>query len=374
MIVTVADEGTYLINVTKYMILSLAKYMPEHKCCMVIINGNGKYDNEILKWHPNIFIKHLRFKEGLGQGIYFTFMALPLEDLLEEYNEPLIYLDGDIIIRNSFSKLFDELNTYDILIRYRPYLDFVGPLGSIYGARTNTGVLVLANNKRTHSFVKKFKIQIVEYIKNNISPIAYNEGNTVLTGIDQELIWTLIEKNKHSIKFFPLNDIYNDSYFSKEGIIWHAKGVSRKYPEYLIECYKYGGKDINIVKEYSRLLYRKFKRFSKKLLQRPKRTVDLKSLRKMLNSPNLKKIIIVNSNIFLENEALFKDKYIKCFDSDPVIYYKNKNILINKKINHRYIIYDIETIECDTVDLLICENKNIKIVSNIQYKKKFISV
>lgn len=367
MIVTVSDESNYLLNVTKYMVLSLSKYMPKEKLSLIIVNGTGKYDNEIQNWHPNLLIKHYEIEDDNNKGLYFAFMALPLYDLLMEYEESLIYIDGDVIIRQSLSALFDDLTDYDVMVRYRPYLDFIGPMGTIYGARTNTGILALSNNQRVKEFIKDFKDRIITFIQEGNNPIVWNKEKTSLTGVDQELMWILIDEYKDSINFSPLDDRFNDSFFKDDSIIWHAKGITRTYPEYLIECYKYGRKDINILKEYIILYYRKFKDFVKSFLIEPKESFYIKELADIFKSINVKSIIVVNSNFYLDNEDLLKDRDIKCYDTDPAIYYKNKTILDDKKINHKYIVYDTQTINSDNIDLLIYEQKNVKVISTFNY-------
>lgn len=374
MIVTVSDESSYLIETTKYMIISLANCMPEERLFVVIVNGKGIYDNEIRNWHPRAEILHYSFNAEQKNKTYFIFMSLPLFDLLSSYDEPLIYLDGDIIIKESFDKLLTSLKTNDsiIMVRYRPYIDFKGPLGTVYGAKVNSGVLALSNTPLIRKFVKDFKNRITEYITSDINPISWNSEKTVLTGIDQELLWLMIMEYNDKIKFIPLDDKYNDSYFIGNSKIWHAKGVTRTYPEYLIECHKYGRKDVNIVKEYYRLYYRKFKRLVKKFINKPIESFEIKELVDILKSVDIKNIIIVNSDFYLDNEKLLENKNIECYDSDPVIYYKNKGLLKNKGIFHKFIVYDAEQIEKQQVDLLFCEEKNLKITSLIDYETKII--
>jgi hypothetical protein len=372
MIVTISDESNYLLSVTKYMILSLAKYMPNEKLFVIIVNGEGKYDDVIKQWHPNLYIEHYKINGDNKKGLYFTFMVLPLYNLLTKYNEPLIYIDGDTIIRNSLDSLFDELLNVDIMVRYRPNLDFIGPIGSKYGARINSGIVALSNNKIVKEFVKEFRNKIINFIDSGKEPIAWNKEKTSLTGVDQELLWLLIEEYKDKIKFFPLNDKYNDSYFISSSSIWHAKGVTRTYPEYLIECYKYGRKDVNIVKEYIRLYYRKFKKLVKSFLMEPLESFKIKELEDILQSVEIKSIVIVNSDFYLDNETVLKNKLIECYDTDPVIYYKNKIKLKNKNILHKYIVYDTQSIKNQNINLLICEEKNLKVTTLLDYETKII--
>lgn len=371
MIVTVSDESNYLLNVTKYMVISLAKHMPSEKLFVVIVNGRGKYDEIVKKWHPNLVILHYKLELENKKGLYFCFMALPLYDLLSKYDEPLIYIDGDVIIKDTLLPLFKELDKYDLLVRYRPFLDFNGPMATKYGARTNSGVLALSNKPEILEFVLEFKNRIINFIKDGKEPISWNEQKTSLTGVDQELLWLLIMEFKDKVNFFPLNDRYNDSYFNSDSAIWHAKGIARKSPEYLMECHKYQQNNINVIREYARLNSQKFKKFIKGFLIEPNETFLIKELGDILSTTLVKKVVIVNSNFYLDNEQILKNKDIVCYDTDPVVYYNNKYILENKRIEHHYIIYDTQTIEInEQVDLLICDTKNKKVSNNINFKAK----
>jgi len=230
----------------------------------------------------------------------------------------------------------------------------------------------LKNNSIMKEYAKRLKENIQNYLDTKKDPVYYHKDIHLVTCIDQEMIFTTYLEMKDKIKFFPLNNIYNDTQYTKEGIIWHAKGVHRTYPEYLIECWKYKREDVNIFKEYLRLYYRKFKRFIKSFLIEPPENFKIKELEDIINSLEIKSIMIVNSDFYLDNEDVLKDKLVECYDTDPVIYYKNKIKLKNKNVLHKYIIYDTQLIKKKDVDLLICEEKNLKVTTLLNDETKII--
>lgn len=367
MIVTVSDESDYLLNVTKYMVISLAKFMPNENLFLVIVNGNHKYDEEVKKWHPKIHILHYELKLENKNGFYFSFMALPLFDLMSKFDEPLVYIDGDVIVRSSLTPLFEELNEHDVLIRYRPFCDVQGPMGTKFGGRVNSGVLALANRPQVLDFVAEFKERIITFINEGNEVISWNKERTALTGIDQELLWVLIMEYKDKLNFFPLNDKYNDSYFKLDSTIWHAKGSARRSSIYLKECYKLDKKYIKFFYNLLFSVYRVSKNFIKSFLVDPPESFRIKEIENILLIESIDSIVIVNSSFYIENKDILKNKNIICYDIDPVVYYNNKFYLDG--MSHHFIVRDNEIVNSTgEVDLLIYEESLEYIVSNVKAK------
>lgn len=368
MIATIVDEGTYLLNMTKYLIKSLAVHMPNEKFCLVLVNGSGKYDNEIRTWHPNLILKNypLHVDKEYEKGYQFCYMTLPLHELLVEFDEPLIYMDGDIVVRGSIQPLFEDLNKYDYMVRYRPFLETDGPLSATHGAKVNNGVTCFANNKKTRLFTLELRNRIVEFLNNGGDPIRWSEKNNAVTAIDQELLWLLYLEYQNEIKFFPTDDRYNDSVFKNDSIIWHAKGVARNYPEYRIECYKYGRRDIDLFSEYVKLYYKKFRRLVKNTFFNDSDSFKIAELEKILADSNIDDIVIVNSDFYLDNETILKGiMKIDCYDIDPAIYHRNKKTLQAKNVNHNYLVFDTQSIFREKTNLVICEHKYKKVIATI---------
>jgi hypothetical protein len=374
MITTIVDKN-YLYREARYLLSSIYKYMPEEKIYLFLVNCNEEVKKDILKWNPNTIIDFRTFdvpKEQYKSYMY-VMMTFTFDWLLNEIQvkENIIYLDADMVLKGSLENLYKYLEKYDLIFRYQPFNRIKGPTTKELGGIMNNGCVVMKNNNVMSEYAKRLKKNIQDYLNNGKDPVIYVEEAQVITCIDQEMEFTTYLEMKNKIKFFPLNIIYNDTHFTKEGIVWHAKGVHRTYPEYLIECWKYGREDINIIKEYLRSYYKKLKIFIKSFFIEPEQNLYIKELEDILSSIKIEKIIIINSNFYLDNIKILKIKKfnIKCFDTDPVIYYKNKEKLEKEKIFHKYIIYDVETIK-EECDLLICEKNNLKIISNLNYKNK----
>jgi len=374
MITTIVDKN-YLYKEARFLLASIYKYMPQEKVYLFLVNCPKDVKEDVLSWNPNAIIDFREFDVPQEQykSYMYVMMTFVFDWLLNEIKtkENIIYLDADIVLKGNIYNLYKELEKYDLLFRYHPFNRIKGPTTEEFGGIMNNGCVVIKNNNVMKEYAKRLKENIQNYLDTKKDPVYYHKDIHLVTCIDQEMIFTTYLEMKDKIKFFPLNNIYNDTQYTKESIVWHAKGVHRTYPEYLIECWKYKREDVNIFKEHLRLYYRKFKKFIKNFLIEPPESFKIKELEDIFKSIEIRNIIIVNSDFYLDNEDVFKDKLVECYDTDPVIYYKNKIKLENKKILHKYIIYDTQLIKKKDVDLLICEEKNLRIIADNIADNKF---
>ena len=375
MITTIVDE-TYLYREARYLLASIYKYMPNEKIYLFLVNCDYKVKEDVLKWNPNTTIDFRVFNVPKEQykSYMYVMMTFVFDWLLNKIKtkENIVYLDADIVLKGNLNSLYNDLGKYDLMFRYNPFNRIKGPTSDEFGGIMNNGCVAMKNNNIMKEYSKRLKQNIQNYLDTTKDPVIFVEDVGVITCIDQEMEFTTYLEMKDTIKFFPLDNIYNDTQYTKKGIVWHAKGVHRTYPEYLIECYKYGREDVNITKEYIRLYYRKFKKLIKSFLIEPKESFQIKELEDILKSIKVKNIIIVNSDFYLDNEKLLKDKKIKCYDTDPVVYYNNKKKLEEQNKSHSYIVYDTQSIKSESIDLLICEKKNMKVTTFLNYETKII--
>jgi hypothetical protein len=375
MITTIVDK-TYLYREARYLLSSIYKYMPDEKVYLFLVNCDDAVKQDVLSWNPNIIIDFRVFdvpKEQYKSYMY-VMMTFVFDWLLNEIKikENIIYLDADIVLKGTLDNLYKDLDDYDLMFRYHPFNRMRGPTSKEFGGIMNNGCVAIKNNTIMAEYSRKLKQNIQNYLDTKKDPVLFVEEEKVITCIDQEMEFTTYLDMKDKVKFFPLDNIYNDTQYTDIGIVWHAKGNHRSYPEYLIECQKYGRKDVNIFKESIRLYYRKFKNLIKSFLIEPKEIFYIKELEDILKSINIQSILIVNSDFYLDNENLLKDKNIDCFDTNPVIYHHNKNILEKKNISHKYIVYDTQLINKKNIDMLICEQNNMLITSFLNYENKII--
>ena len=64
--------------------------------------------------------------------------AIPLSSVLKKYNEKVIYLDSDTLVRKSIHELLSILDNYDLTIKHRPQLNQMGAAGTHYAAKFNS--------------------------------------------------------------------------------------------------------------------------------------------------------------------------------------------------------------------------------------------
>lgn len=377
MITTIVDE-TYLYREARYLLASIYKNIPNEKIYLFLVNCNEEVKADVLKWNPNTTIDFRTFdvpKEQYKSYMY-VMMTFVFDWLLNDIKtkEDIIYLDADIVLKGNLDNLYKDLDKYDLMFRYHPFNRIKGPTTDEFGGIMNNGCVVVKNNTIMAEYSKKLRKNIQNYLDTKKDPVIFLEEAKVITCIDQEMEFTTYLDMKDKIKFFPIDNIYNDTQYTDIGIVWHAKGVHRTYPEYLIECHKYGREDINILKEYCRLYYRKFKKFIKSFLIEPKESFHIKELEDILKSIEVKSIVIVNSDFYLDNEDILEDtdiECIKCYDTDPLIYHKNKKILEERNITHKYIVYDASFLTLYNTELLISEEKNLK---NLKITENFAKI
>lgn len=307
--------------------------MPELPFCLVLINGSGAHDDVIRGWHPKLILKHLSFDirpEHL-RGYQFCYMTLPLHDLLCEFDEPLVYVDADTIVRGRLNPVFDLLNQYDLVVRYMGGTDLPGPTTPHDGARVNNGLMGLANNARTRAYAAELRRRVVSFLEGGGDPMRITAPDGIVTGLDQELIWVIYQEMSDRMTFFPLDPSFNDSQFMDSSTLWHAKSKTRRNVRYRRAVADHLGERLRhlwLLPEYTAM--RAFRYF---------RTIQWKAnLRRGYTIPGLdaiarglpcrRRALVVNSWFRRFNpqlERMFDD--VDVVDATPESYYQNVELL-----------------------------------------------
>ena len=366
MITTIVDKN-YLYKECQYLLQSISKYMPDEKVYLFLVNCDDTVKEDILKWHSNTTIDFRIFDIPQEQyrSYMYVMMTFIFDWLLNEkkINENIIYLDADIVLKGTIINLYKELQNYDLMFRYHPFNRIKGPTTDEFGGIMNNGCIAIKNNTVMAQYAKQLKQNIQNYLDTKKDPVIFVKEANVITCIDQEMAFTTYLSLKDKIKFFPLDNIYNDTQYTKKGIVWHAKGVLRTYPEYLIECAKYDKNYFVLTKQYIKLLYRQTKKLIKSFLIEPN-SFYIAELNDILTAANLKDVIIINSNYYLDNQKSLKEKNVICYETNPVIYYNNKTSLRHDNIQQYYINNITEYIDHDNC-LLICGESDLIIQKNL---------
>ncbi len=153
---------------------------------------------------------------------------------METYKEPTIYLDSDIIVMAPLDELFDQLQTNDLLIRYRPEIEQLGPAGTMNSAKFNSGVIAIRPTEATLQFIREYDRLLREWIDAGKPIYQWRQEHNVNTYIDQEFLYLVYEQLREQLKFKPLPDKFNDARFKPASVIWHGKGVARKRLPYVM--------------------------------------------------------------------------------------------------------------------------------------------
>jgi hypothetical protein len=359
MIATVCDEGDFLHKVTRPAIQSFARHMPDAPFCLVLINASGRFDAEIRSWHPRLILKNypLAIREAFRRGYQFCYMTLPLHDLLVEFNEPLIYVDADTLLRGRLDTVFDLLRQYDIVARYLPFQALPGPTTEMDGARINNGCLALANNDATRRYTAELRRRVIAFLESGRDPSRLIPETGTVTGLDQELLWVIYREMKDALRFFPLDDRFNDAQLHDHSVLWHAKGTARRNPRYLFEVARFDGNRMEMARLGPRKLAMDLFRTVRSRTWRAnlRRAFTLPDLAWSISTVGRDRLLVVNSCFLRHNPALLDFDQVDCIDVDPVWYHEcASELAAHGQVRHQFRMSD-QPWPMDAYDLIVAD-------------------
>lgn len=235
MILTACDSS--YLDEAACLIRSCARYAPEQSFYLFLINDQNTPDESIQKWHTDILIDRVFWpiKGERWRGIICSARSIPIEKALKKYHQKLLYLDADMIVRGSLTGLFHDLDLYDLMIKHRPQLNHLGPTGSQFASRFNSGVIAIRPSSGGLKFAQEYNLALQNYVNSGKPLVLPLLGEKVVSYIDQELLFLTYLRLKNEITFSPLPDKYNDAKFMPDSLIWHGKGTARNHPLYRLE-------------------------------------------------------------------------------------------------------------------------------------------
>lgn len=238
MIVTACDKN--YLSEAEILIKSCARHAPDQKLYLYLVEGTSEHASLVQTWHPNVIVECAEWPyNGIKPGMMYCLRSIPLKSVLEEYGEPTIYFDSDIILRSSLGGFFEILKGCDAMVRYHPDLNYVGAAGTPHGATFNNGVIALNASAGGIRLAQEYDQTLKEYLASGKALTTYNSELNMKFVIDQELLYVTFERIKNSVVFEPLPMIYNDARFSYNSVVWHGKGAARKHPTFVIEQKRY---------------------------------------------------------------------------------------------------------------------------------------
>ena len=239
MLLTACDSG-YLTD-AKTLLRSCARHMPDQRFYLFLVNADVVSDTILRQWHPHLIIERVKwpYEPSRWRGIMCSARSIPLRKALEEYGEPVIYLDTDILVRGSLSEIFQELEHCDLMVRYRPDLNHIGAASTPFGSTFNSGVIAVRPSQAGLRFVREYDRMIREYIASGKPLEVFRPEYRIRFVIDQELLYVAYQKVQDEIIFKPLPMRFNDARFHPTSLIWHGKGSARRHPVYVVERLRY---------------------------------------------------------------------------------------------------------------------------------------
>ncbi len=239
MILTAVDDNFLPEAVS--LIKSCASRAPRHRFYLFLVNSTEERIVRVRRFHPNLIVEHVQwpYDAQRWRGLMCSARAAPILYVLETYKEPALYLDSDMLVMGSIDGLFAELESYDLMVQYRPEADVLGAGGTRKAGRFNSGVIALRPSDVSIEFARRYDRRIREWIDTGKPLCRYDEDCGIETCIDQEFLYLVYEQFRERLRFAPLPDKFNDSRFRPDSIIWHGKGVSRKRLPYVLAKLSY---------------------------------------------------------------------------------------------------------------------------------------
>jgi len=223
------------------LIKSCARHAPGQRFYLFLVNSDEQRIAKLHTHHPNLIVEHVQwpYDAQRWRGLMCSARSIPIIHVLETYKEPTLYLDSDILVMASLDELFAELQTCDLLIKYRPEIELLGPAGTLNSAKFNSGVIAIRPTEVTLQFIREYDHLLREWIDAGKPIYQWREEHKVNTYIDQEFLYMVYDKLKEQLKFKALPDKFNDARFKPGSIIWHGKGVARKRLPYVLAKLSY---------------------------------------------------------------------------------------------------------------------------------------
>jgi hypothetical protein len=159
--------------------------------------------------------------------------------VLEEYREPALYLDSDILVRGGLDEVFGSLDYCDLIVLHRPQLEHVGIAGTPHASKFNSGVIAVTSREAGVRFARRYRDLLDAFIGVGAPALEYKEDYGVNVALDQELLYVTYLEMRNALSFSPLPVRFNDSRFRLASAIWHGKGAARRHPAYVIERLRY---------------------------------------------------------------------------------------------------------------------------------------
>jgi SAM-dependent methyltransferase len=372
MIVSVANEGPYLEQYTCYCLRSAYRSNPDRPFHMFLVNHTGAYDELLKDMHPDVVIRNLPLDlhpdfADTPHKVGYAFKSLTLSLALDKADQPVIFVDGDILIRGSLDPLYEQLKRADLSVRYLPHLVRQGLLSKNHGTRVNTGVIGLAPTSPARAFAADLYQRTADWLATGKPAGGFDNKWKVNVGIDQEFFFLVLQDHRGDLVFEPMNDAFNDAYYMPDSPIWHAKGVGR--------CdYRYQSACRSLIDDRSlsagilklKAAERSAKDWVKRLIH-DETDLLVPGLDLILRDLALKRVLVLGSGLFRDNAdtlgQLIQEAAVSCIDTDPAAYYLNKDKVATRgsRVEHRFLdIHDpdqTQKLTRDAWDLTIAEKK-----------------
>jgi len=234
-LISLADKEYY--NMLKYLVKSSAKFFPQAKMYVTLVNMSPKYGNKLVKIHPNLEYKvePVNFACDAQKRCYCTNRRADLFYNLRKSrpNDILMWIDADCIIRKDCSGLLQLIkkNDFDLCVREdnvpkypnkpptainkkKPVKGFLG--GAIIINATLGGTRFIQEYRKVVSQKSHLKID------RRIGTVKENKEVFKIWMLNQKQIYGVYKRNIKFIRLKMLPEKFCDTWFYDDSVIWAA--------------------------------------------------------------------------------------------------------------------------------------------------------
>ena len=223
MIICTTNKSPKHIEQLKAMIESVAVNSPNDEIAVYLLDFN---DNDVPDLSAiNLKCSIIRRDEGTAlisankiAPFMWRYRSIMMRDALYRFDQPILYLDTDILVRKNLSKFWSDIGPNTIKVMVRETKDRT--------AMTQAGVFAVGNSDETRNMMEFYN----ENVQSKPQPF-----------VEQEWLYRAI--NHHlEVKHIQLKDEFNDWHFNDNSTIWHSKGKHFHEKKFQTEYQNYLGR------------------------------------------------------------------------------------------------------------------------------------
>ena len=204
----------------KALVMSLHEHAPDERVVANLLDFE-KLPTDLCYINPNVSIHYRdagtdKISKKDITGFMWCYRSIVMRDMLKNHDEPILYLDTDILVRGSLDQFWEDIKPNSIKVMKRNTKEDI--------SKFQAGVFAVGSSEETRAMMEHYN----KVVQGNIYPFA-----------EQEHLYKSWIKFKDIVTQVQLDECYNDWHFDSKSTIWHCKGKHFKEKRYQDEYQGY---------------------------------------------------------------------------------------------------------------------------------------